>query len=218
MTLIPREPRPLTRDSATLRDTRLFIVACDDTFAPKQYFNFFRLTRVQIHVVETPDGTSAALHVLNRLARFDHDEDDELWMLLDTDHCAQGTHLGSFVEALAEAKRRNVNVALSKPSFELWLLLHHLDETGCAALLTAKEVEEALRAKLGQYNKTKLKHEHYPIASVCEAYIRAQRLDATVKGGDIPTENTTRVYRLWKAIAAKTLPSQLPAELRGLLP
>jgi hypothetical protein len=42
-------------------------------------------------------------------------------------------------------------------------------------------------------------------------------LDATVAGGDIPNENTTRVYRLLKAIAAKALPQQLPAELRGLL-
>ncbi|MGA2577281.1 MAG: hypothetical protein ABSH24_14780 [Bryobacteraceae bacterium] len=77
MTLIPRQPRPLMRDAASLRDDRLFIVACDDTFAPKQYFDFFRLTRVQIHVIQTTDGTSAAPHVLDRLLhRFDHDPDD----------------------------------------------------------------------------------------------------------------------------------------------
>jgi len=217
MSLIPRQPRPLTRDSASLRDDRLFIVACDDTFAPKQYFDFFRLTRVHIHVVPTLDGSSAASHVLDRLLVFDHDEDDELWMLLDTDHCVQGTHLASFVEALAEAKRQRVNVALSKPSFELWLLLHHVEETALGVLPTAKDVEEAVRARLGQYNKTKLKQEHYPLTSVCNACTRAERLDATVTGGDIPRENTTRVYRLWKAIAAKALPLQLPPELRGLL-
>jgi hypothetical protein len=115
MTLVPRQPRPLTRDKASLRDDRLFIVACDDTFAPKQYFSFLRLTRVKIHVVTTTDGTSAASHVLDRLLQFDHEPDDELWMLLDTDHCAQGTHLGSFVEAIREARRQGVNVALSKP-------------------------------------------------------------------------------------------------------
>ena len=217
MTLIQRQPRPLARDTASLRDDRLFIVACDDTFAPQQYFDFFRLTRVQVYVVPTQDGTSAASHVLDRLLRFDHEEDDELWMLLDTDHCAQGTHLATFVDTLAEAKRQGVNVALSKPSFELWLLLHHLDETALGVLPTAKDVEEALRARLGQYNKTSLKQEHYPLASVYDACIRAERLDATVAGGDIPQENTTRVYRLWKAIAAKALPLQLPPELRGLL-
>jgi hypothetical protein len=217
MSLIQRQPRPLTRDAASLRDDRLFIVACDDTFAPKQYFNFFRLTRVQVHVVPTPDGSSAARHVLDRLLRVDHDEDDERWMLLDTDHCVQGTHLAGFVEALAEAKRQGVNVALSKPSFELWLLLHHVEESALGPLPAAKDVEVALRARLGQYNKTNLKQEHYPLASVSDACDRAMRLDATVEGGDIPRENTTRVYRLWQAIAAKAAPLQLPPELRGLL-
>jgi hypothetical protein len=68
-----------------LRDDRLFIVACDDTYAPKQYFDFFRITRIQIHVVPTEDGTSAAEHVLGRLQGIDHDDDDELWLPLDTD-------------------------------------------------------------------------------------------------------------------------------------
>lgn len=74
-----------------------------------------------------------------------------------------------------------------------------------------------MRARLGEYNKTKLRQEHYPLTSVRDACIRAERLDATVAGGDIPSENTTRVYLLLKAIAAKALPQQLPPELQGLL-
>ncbi len=146
MSLNPRLPRPLTRDSASLRDDRLFIVACDDTYAPKQYFNFFRITRVQVYVVETQDGSSAAAHVLDRLLSYAHGEDDERWMLLDTDHCVQGTHLAGFLAAQREAERQRVNVALSKPSFELWLLLHHVEETALGALPAAKDVAEALRA------------------------------------------------------------------------
>ena len=78
-------------------------------------------------------------------------------MLLDTDHCVQGSHLASFTAALSEAKRQRVNVALSRPSFELWLLLHHIEETASGRLPAARDVEVALRATLGQYNKTKLK-------------------------------------------------------------
>ena len=122
MSLIQRQPRPLSRDKDTLRDDRLFIVACDDTYAPKQYFNFFRLTRVQVHVVPTKDGRLAAQHVLDRLLSFDHEEDDE-YECFDTDHYTEGTHFGNFLAALNEARRHGVNVALSKPSFELWLLL-----------------------------------------------------------------------------------------------
>jgi RloB-like protein len=144
MSLLRRQSRPLKRDSETLGDTRLFIIACDDTYAPKQYFGFFRLARIQIHVIETQDGRSSAEHVLERLATFDHEPDDELWMLLDTDHYAQGTHLQSFRAALQKAKQRGVRVALSRPCFELWLLLHHLEETAVGSLSKAADVEEGL--------------------------------------------------------------------------
>jgi hypothetical protein len=85
--------------------------------------------------------------------------------------------------------------------------------TDCDAAATA------LRERLGgEYNKTKLKSEHYPLESVAKAYERAGVLDSTVPGGEIPGANTTRVYQLLKAIAAKALPAQLPPELRLLIP
>ena len=216
MSLIQRQPRPLVRDAQTYRDDRLFIVACDDTYAPKQYFDFFRIPRVQVHVVPTEDGTSAAPHVLERLLRIEHEADDELWLLLDTDHCLQGTHLAGFIQALRDARQQGVNVALSRPSFELWLLLHHVDEAALGNLLSARDVELRLREVLGEYNKTRLKPEHYPIANVREACARAERLDATAAGGEIPQANTTRVYRLVKAIVSSALLQQLPPELRSL--
>jgi hypothetical protein len=152
MSLVQRKARPLTRGSGSLRDDRLFIVACDDTYAPKQYFDRFQLTRVKIHVEPTVDGTSSGPHVLQRLLAIDHEDDDELWMLLDTDHCIRGNHLPSFLAALQEAKRQGVQVALSRPCFEIWLLLHHVEETEVTALADAEALEKALREHLGHYN------------------------------------------------------------------
>ena len=88
-----------------------------------------------------------------------------------------------------------MNVALSKPSFELWLLLHHVEESALGSLLSRERTSRRHCAvRLGQYNKTNLKPEHYPLASVSSACERAWRLDATVEGGDIPRQNTTRVW------------------------
>lgn len=216
MSLFQRKPRPLKRHEATFRDDRLFIVACDDTYAPKQYFDFFEIPRVKVHVVPTEDTRSAAQHVVNRLLQYEHDEDDELWLVLDTDHYASGSHLPGFIAAINEAKQRGVKVALSKPCFEIWLLLHHLDETAITGLADASEVERLLRGTLGEYNKRGLKEKHYPIESVPDAIRRAERLDATVEGGDVPSANTSRLYLLWQAIIDKALPSQLPAPLAGL--
>lgn len=212
MSLINRKARPLTRDSASLRDDRLFIVACDDTYAPKQYFDFFRIARIQVHVVPTEDGTSAAHHVLDRLLEFDHEEDDELWLLLDTDHYTKKTHVKSFMKTIKEARRQGVNIALSKPCFELWLLLHHIEEAEVSSIADAKGAGKRLQNVLGQYDKTSLKRKDYPLSSVAIACQRAKKLDASTKGGHIPKTNTTRVYRLWEAMAAKALPTQLPAE------
>jgi hypothetical protein len=220
MSLFDRKPRPIPnrdKDPASLRDDRLFIVACDDTYAPQQYFSFFRLTRVKIHVVPTVDGTSAAEHVLERLLSFEYEEGDERWLLLDTDHVTQGTHLPGFLRALQTAAAQGVNVALSKPCFELWLFLHHEQETEVLTFADARDVEDALRSRLGEYNKTNLKAEHYPRSLVATAVERAERLDRTVQGGNIPQTNTTRVYQLWKAIVSKALPSQLPPEFHSLI-
>lgn len=222
MSLIKRKKRPLARDSASFRDDRQFFVACDDTYAPKQYFGFFRLSRVHVEVVPTSEGKCAARDVLKRLLEysreFEPEDDDELWMLLDTDHYTTGTHLRSFLSAIRNARKKRVNVALSKPCFELWLLLHHEEEAAVRSLLSGGEVVEALRAKLGQYDKTKLKREHYPLSSVAEAVKRAERLEKGSKRGDIPKGNASQVHLLWRAMVAESLALQLPPELRSLLP
>jgi len=214
MSLFTRKPRPLTRDSQSLRDDRLFIVACDDTFAPRQYFNFFRISRIKIHVVPTEDGSSAAPHVLARLLEFERDTDDQLWLLLDTDHCIEPNHIATFSQTLAEARRQGVNVALSRPCFEVWLLLHHVDHSDIRNLENANQTELALRTILGEYNKRKLKKHHFVIGQVAQACIRANSLDDQVGANLIPNSTTTRVYQLWRAIVEKALPSQLPIELR----
>jgi hypothetical protein len=219
VSLTQRKKRPLKRDSQCLRDDRLFLVACDDTYAPRLYFDFFRIPRIQVHVIETPaeDTSSHASHVLERLKAFDHDEDDELWMLLDTDHCTAKGHQKNFNRALKEAKEQGVKIAVSRPCFELWLLLHHVDVKKVVSLKDAKEAETKLREILGEYNKANLKQEHYPIKKVCDAYQRAEELDQQVAGGKIPDSNTSRVYLLLNAILSKSIASQLPVEFQTLL-
>lgn len=217
MALLNRTPRPLTRDKTDFRDSRLFIIACDDTYAPQQYFDFFKLSRVKIHVIPTADGSSHAAQVLERLKKVEYEEDDQRWMLLDTDHCIEGAHLPNFLNAIKEAKEADIQVAISRCCFEIWLLLHHVDENEVMRLANAKDVEKTLRIVLGEYNKTNLKKEHFPIASVVRACQRASRLDAQVNGGDIPENNTSRVYKLWEEIINNALPSQIPEELLLIL-
>lgn len=210
MSLVKRKPRPLTRDGATFRDDRLFIVASDDRYAPKQYFEFFSIPRVHVHVIPTEDGTSSIQHVLGRLLEFEHEDDDQLWLLLDTDHHTGPNHIATFIQSIKEAKQKGVNVALSRPCFEFWLLLHHADSPDLHE--KCGTVETALRKILGGYDKTELRKAHYPPESVLKACERARRLDTS--NGEIPPGNASQVYLLWKAIIESAQPSQLPPEFK----
>jgi hypothetical protein len=216
MGITRRSSRPLTREQSDYRDDRLFIVACDDTYAPVQYFDSFKIERVKIHMMPTVDCDSHASHVLERLLSIEHRPDDELWMLLDTDHCIKPGHIRSFRNALRNAKKRNVKVALSRSCFEIWLLLHHLNESDVAKLGNAAEVEKKLRETLGVYDKTALDTEKFGLSKVAEACARAFRLDKAGRDDLIPKSTTTRVHRLWQSIVDGASVAQLPNELLSL--
>ena len=170
-------------------------------------------------IVPTIDGSSSAQHVLNRLIahkeRIDSDENDESWLLLDTDHYLTGSHRQGFQSAINEARQRGVNIAISKPCFELWLLLHHVSEMDVVTLSNASETESRLRQELGQYNKKQLRARDFPVSAVRDAILRAEKLDTQAGSGNIPEVNSSQIYRLWKAIIANVPASQLPQEFMG---
>lgn len=207
---------PLARDVKEFRDDRLFYIGCDDHYAPDQYFGFFRIPRIKVVVVPATDDRSHAKWVLEKLLACDVEEDDELWMLLDTDHCTESQHFRSYELAISEARIHGVKVAISKPSFDVWLALHHIDADELAACRNADEVGNVLRAKLGSYNKIQLREGDFPVETVPSAYDRAKNQDAKVSGGDTPTAVTTRVYQVWHSILSKASTSQLIPALREL--
>ncbi len=208
-----RKERPLARGRDALRDDSLIIVACDDRYAPKQYFGFFQVRGVHVHVEPVSDDKSHPKHVLQSLLEIEHEKGDERWLLLDTDHLTTDGHVHEFMLALEEARRLRVRIALSSPCFEFWLLLHHSDGAELNTRARAEEVERALRKAAGSYNKTRLREEDYPPERVVAACKRAERIDGAVAGGDRPQSNTTRVYQLWHSILTNALPWQLPAPL-----
>lgn len=211
-----RRPRPLVRETATFRDDRVFIVACEDTYAPRQYFDLFQIPRVQIHMVPCEGGRSSPSHVLERLLAFEHADYDERWLLLDIDHRGVGPHVADLAQTLREARRQRVNAAIYNPCFELWLLLHHKPANECGGFANCSDVEGALREVLGGYNKRRLQPEQFSSRSVAEACFRARRLDQSMPWS-IPEGRAAQVHLIWESIAAGAAPHQLPLELQGLV-
>jgi len=219
-----RKPRPIEREIQAYRDDRLYIVACDDTYAPDQYFDTYQRdftgarSRLQVKVIPTQDGTSAAEHVLNRLLEYEIGERDQRWLLLDTDHYIKGSHQKSFLQTLTRARQEGVYIAINKPCFEFWLLLHLLtrDDARLKAIHNADSAAELLKALLGVYNKRKVDMAHFPLSTLPQAVLTAREIDDGVAGGDIPDSNTARTYLLWEEVIRNASAAQLPVELREL--
>ena len=189
------------------RDARLFVVATEDTCAPKQYFGFFPHPRVHVEVLETHDGHSSPAHVVNRLIAYAKDyqieEDDQLWALLDTDHWVSGNHKAGLIAAIGQARGHGYRVAMSNPCFDLWLLLHHQAVERGHAFDDCATVGQTIRNARGVFNKYNLRPEHYPLPSVTEAIARAKALEPA--GVDVvndfwPESSGTRVYLLIEAL------------------
>ncbi len=110
------------------------------------------------------------------------DEFDEVWCLFDVDR------FPDVADAARRARRSRINVAVSNPCFELWLLLHFTRR--CAYLASYHEVVPLLRKHLPGYDKSALRFADYRerVGDACE---NAKVLDPT--GEDVSRNPSTGV-------------------------
>jgi len=202
MNLRRRKPRPLSREDKTFRDDRLFVIATEDTYSPDRYFRIFHNPRIKVRVLPTEAGFSASSHVLDRLDAFAKEYeltgDDELWLMLDTDHWAEPNHVANFDRVCKEAVEKGFHLAHSNPCFEIWLLLHVEDLNPSDRFKSCEEVVRRLREALGAYSKRTIPGSCSP-STAAIAVDRAERLD----GGSNdrwPQRTGSHVYRVVKAL------------------
>jgi len=186
------------------RDSTTFVIAFEGEKTELIYFRSLTVGRRRVNLVPLPtepDGKSAPKHLLFRLdewlVRNAVREADRmaLWLVMDVDHHFRGNHVRDTHGTLDEARRRNVQVAVSAPCFELWLLLH-LEEVD--QVCTCDAVEQRLKFLMQGYN-----HNRYDptglLPGVAEAVRRAEALDATPDQRE-PSNPGTQVYRLVRAL------------------
>lgn len=203
MNLRCKKPRPLRREEATYRDDRLFIVATEDTHAPEAYFRLFQNPRIKVRVLPTQGGLSAPEHVLQRwddfVREFEKIEEDEFWLMLDTDHWTEPNHVANFTAVCAEAIKKGFTLAHSNPCFEIWLLLHLEDLKGIQPFRQCHEVVQRLQSILGSYNKRSIDADKFSMAAAGMAVSRAEQSPGT-PGERWPQRNGSHVYLLVKKL------------------
>lgn len=210
--LTSRAKRPLNREIPHLRDTRLVIIATEDTYAVKQYFEseIFSNPRVQVIILETqqkenidgiPATASAPRYVFERLREFikshDLDTEDVICLMVDrdrwTDKMLQDVCRHTF--KLRNGRDR-IELAVSNPCFELWLYLHHQEWN--SGNVTSKVMEKNLRILLGCYNKSNIDIDKF-IGKEGNAVKRAEAMDLNPKMR-WPQTTGTHVYKIVKRI------------------
>ncbi len=202
------KPQKLARKSlrGKLRDAKLVVIATEDTYAGKQYFEskLFQSNRIKIEVLPTPNmedekgkTKSSPRAVENRLREYIDKygllEDDILCIMIDRDHW-EDRMLAEISQKTFRKKKKNIILAVSNPCFELWLFLHVSEWDSGIITITSKEMEKKLRQKLGSYNKKNINVDCFQ-GHVLEACSRAERMDKQPQDR-WPQTIGTHVYRL----------------------
>lgn len=172
-----RRKRKIDREAGKLADTNLIVIASEDQYAVKQYFELFQSVRIQFEVLETEDGQSSPKDVLERLSRyleeFQIGDGDEFWLVTDIDHWAEPGHIKNLTEVVRLCRQKKIGVATSFPCFDLWLLLH-FSELPQKQISQCSEIGVLIRDAVGGYNKTKVFNLPVTMESVEAAIARAK--------------------------------------------
>ncbi|HEX6684778.1 MAG TPA: RloB family protein [Candidatus Limnocylindrales bacterium] len=113
---------------------------------------------------------------------------DEVWCVTDADEF-------DIPAAVSAAKRRGVNLAVSNPCFEVWLLLHHAEcQAHCRGYA---DVLSRLKRHVPGYDKTALDFAVFA-DRVGDAVERAEKLDPT--GTDFGRNPSSGVWMLAKKL------------------
>lgn len=170
------------------RSRPLILIVCGARCTEPQYFAGLRDTlrspAVDIRIAQQAKAPAQVVQYASSFARRSVQDFDEIWCVVDVDHF-------ELEEAIGLARQHGIELAVSNPCFELWLLLHHDD---CrAALNDCTAARHRLLKQLPNYDKTRL--DFAPFASsVVKATMRAKALDPS--GTNHERNPSTSVWRL----------------------
>ncbi|HEX8392112.1 MAG TPA: RloB family protein [Longimicrobium sp.] len=196
-----------------------FLIVCEGQVTERQYIEGFNVTRGVAAVrldVRAPGGdplvlVERAIKLRNEArhkARRADDRNlayDQVWCVLDVD---EHSRLDS---ARALAAWEGIELAISNPCFELWLLLHFADHS---AHLSAADARRRLTRHLPGYDK------HLRFAALdggfTDAVRRAQALDQRHEAMGTAGENpSTGVHKLMSRIDENSRSARLAPSPRG---
>ncbi|WP_405143437.1 RloB family protein [Sphaerisporangium sp. NBC_01403] len=162
----------------------------------KDYFAGMRSRRGPQIDVDEPKGDHLA--VVHEAVSRVSDEYDAVWCVLDTELDETLT-----AEMMREAKRGPVDLGLSTPCFEFWLILHHVD---CARpFQKADDAKKRLKELVPSWSESNTKFSDFADGTDV-ACRRARKLDPDA--GDPLKNPSTSVWRLVESLQRRSEPDK----------
>jgi hypothetical protein len=190
---------------APFRDPRpIILIVCEGARTERQYFEKFALHHQNARIKVRVSNKTGVPLTLVRAAKEHKDESedaarrqrdqnlafDSVWCVFDID---EHPHIH---EAREMAVSNGIDLAISNPCFELWLVLHHRESPG---MTHRQDMQALLRNFIADYDKHVDFNRYttgYP-----DAVARARRLDTLALQVGEPGRNpTSNVYRLTELI------------------
>lgn len=182
-----RETDLRRRPPGTREQRRTVLVITNGTRTEVDYFEALRAEPwVTAHKVKVKfeRGDPAAVVLRAAMIR-DDDEYDEAWAVCDVDEF-------DVKPAQESARDREIELTLSVPCFEIWLILHLT--SGCPGFNNASQADAYLKGLIPSWDKAALRFSDFR-DGVFDAVTRAQRLGAP------PDSNpSTAVWRLIESL------------------
>jgi hypothetical protein len=201
-----RERRQARRNP--FRDPRpTVLIVCEGGETERQYFEkFARHHKNALIKVEVADRTGVPFSLveytkdykreIEKKARRQMDQNiayDSVWCVFDVDQHPR------IPDAKVMAAANDINLAISNPCFELWLVLHLRETLGMQHHHAMQDLLETLDPNYDKH----VKHVDFPlyIPGYEQAIRRARRMDALAQQVGTPGHNpTTNVYELTELI------------------
>ncbi len=211
---ISKKTQSLLKDLQRKRGVRelakRFLIVCEDDKSAPHYFDamkkHFNLTATSIVVVGSAGHTQPSQVVKRAIARMAKAAEaggtepfDHVWCVIDGDYGIKITN------ARASATAKGIELAISTPCFEYWVLLHF--EENATPVIDCDAVIHTLKKKYSpEYDKGKCDFRTI-VANVHEACKRAAKLrKPDLAMGTLPEDQNpcSEVYKLVNAILGAT--------------
>lgn len=184
----PRES-DLTRRVNVRDEGRSVLIVTNGERTEIDYFNGLKeepwVTATKV-IVKFASGDPAAAVLRAAIIR-DQNDYDEAWAVCDLDRY-------DVTSAMTDAKARQVELAISVPCFEVWLILHVSDK--CSGFNDCEQAGRYLTVQLPSWDKANLKFPDFR-SGVFDAVARAKRL------GDPPEANpSSAVWRVAESLSS----------------